>query len=113
MDEAKVTVYRFDPTTDKEARYQTYTVPAGGWKDLKVLDTLRYIRQHLDGSLAFRESCRQYQICSACMMMVNKKLSLACEVMATPEMLIEPAANYTLLKDLIVSFHRSGKEEGI
>ena len=113
MDEAKVTVYRFDPSTDKEARYETYTVPADGWRDLKVLDTLHYIQQHLDGSLAFRESCRQYQICSACIMMVNKKLSLACEIMAAPEMLIEPAPNYTLIKDLVVSFHRTGKEDNI
>ncbi len=110
MDEAKVTVRRFDSSEDKEARYQTYTVPAGGWKELKVLDTLRYIQQHLDGSLAFRESCRQYQICGACAMMVNKKLVLACEMMAAPEMVIEPAPRYEVIKDLVVTFTHSEKE---
>lgn len=110
MDEAKVRVYRFDPTNDKKAKYQEYNVPADGWKDLKVLDTLHYIQRHMDGSLSFRESCRQYQICGACIMMVNKKLALACEMMSTPEMLIEPAPRYPVIKDLIVSFKRSRNE---
>lgn len=110
-DEAKVTVHRFDPTTDNKPKYQTYMVPACGWKDLKVLDTLRYIQQHMDGSLSFRESCRQYQVCNACIVMVNKKVALACEVMASPEMVIEPAPRYPLIKDLVVSFKRRGKEE--
>ena len=110
-DEAKVTVQRFDPTTDKKPQYQTYMVPASGWKDLKVLDTLRYIQRHLDGTLSFRESCRQYQICGACTLAVNKKVALACEVMATQEMLIEPAPRYPLIKDLVVSFDRPGKED--
>lgn len=110
-DEAKVTIFRFDPTVDKESRYQTYTVPARAWRDLRVLDTLRYIYRHLDGSLSFRESCRVYQICSACTMMVNKKVVLACEAMAAKEMLIEPAPHFPLIKDLVISFNRPEKEE--
>ncbi len=112
MDErSKVTIFRYDPGIGKERCYQTFEVPARGWKDLKVLDTLRYIQKYLDGTLSFRESCRQYQICSACTMMVNKKVCLACEVMSTREMLIEPVPNYPLIKDLVVSFNRPGKEE--
>ena len=106
--EAKVTVYRFDPDVDKEPRYETYKVPPEGWKELSVLETIRYIYEHLDGSLSFRESCRVYRVCSSCLIMLNKKLVLACDAMSTREMVLEPAPNYPIIKDLVVSFIQRG-----
>lgn len=107
-EEAKVTVFRFDPGADSESRYESYSVPPHGWKGLTVLDTIRYIYEHLDAGLSFRDSCRIYHICSACVMLVNKKMVLACDTASTREMLLEPAPNYPLIKDLVVSFERSG-----
>lgn len=105
MDEqASVTVFRFDPTTDKESRYVTYKVPPEGWKNLMVLDTIRYIFENLDGGLSFRESCRFKTVCSACVVMVNKKLVMACDTPSKQEMLLEPAPNFPLIKDLVVRF---------
>ncbi len=106
-DDAKVTVYRFNPDVDKEPRYETYQVPPEGWKGLSVLDTIRYIYEQLDGSLSFRESCRVYRVCSSCLVRLNKKLVLACDTMSTKEMVLEPAPNHPIIKDLVVSFTRS------
>lgn len=105
-DEAKVTIFRFDPSIDEEARYQTYRVPAEGWRGLTVVDTIRYIYERLDDGLSFRESCRVSRICSSCVVALNKKVVLACDTMSTKEMLLEPAPNYPLIKDLVVSFGR-------
>ncbi len=111
MDEqAKVTVYRFDPDTDREPRYETYMVPAEGWKGLTVLDTIRYIYEHVDGQLAFRESCRVYRVCAACSILMNKKVVLACDARSTREMVLEPLPNHPIIKDLVVSFARAGHE---
>ncbi len=107
-EEAKVTIYRFDPTVDKEPRYETYQVPAEGWKYLTVLDTIRYIYRKVDGSLAFRESCRCKQMCAACIVRLNKKNVLACDTLSTEEMLLEPVSNYPLIKDLVVQFDGKG-----
>ncbi len=101
---AKVTIYRFNPAQDKEPHYDTFSVPPEGWKDLTVLETIRYIYENLDGGLAFRQSCRSQIICGACIVRLNGKTVLACEVMSTKEMLIEPAAKYPVIKDLAVSF---------
>lgn len=43
---AKVKMFRFDPTIDKEPRYETYEVPSEGWFGIKVIDTIRYIYEN-------------------------------------------------------------------
>lgn len=108
--EAKVTVYRFDPAIDKEPRYETYSVPAEGWQNLSVLDTIRYIYAYLDGSLSFRESCRCKIVCSICAVSVNKKVVLACDTPATQEMCIEPVPNRPVIKDLAVRYGATGPD---
>ncbi len=104
-EEAKVTIFRFDPTVDRESRYETYQLPPEGWKNLTVLETLRWIYRHLDPGLSFRESCRVKMVCSACMLRLNKKAILACDTPSVREMLLEPAPNRPLIKDLVVSFN--------
>ncbi len=99
-EKATVKILRFDPSADKEPWYATYEVPYEGWYDLKVTDTLRYIYENLDAGLSFREDCNQ-RLCGVCLMMVNKKRVLACDVLSEKEMVIEPAANRRVLKDLI------------
>src|SRR3989304_877887 len=51
-----VRVTRFHPETDRSPGQQDYLVPAG--PGMTVLDALVYIKEHLDGSLAYRSSCR-------------------------------------------------------
>ncbi len=111
VEEAKVTIFRFDPTVDSTPRYETFTVPPEGWKDLTVLDTIRFIYKKIDSGLSFRESCRCKQLCAACMVMLNKKSVLACDTLSTKEMLIEPVANYPLIKDLVVQFDGKARKK--
>ena len=95
-----VTILRFDPTVDKEPRYESYEVPYEYWHRVKVIDTLRYVYEVLDPDLSFREPCRQ-QICGACILLVNKKSVLACEAFSEEKMVIEPIPGRVILKDLI------------
>ena len=99
-DNATVTIYRFDPSVDREPRYQTYDVPPEGWHGLKVIDTLRYIYETLDPGLSFREPCRQ-QLCGACAVLVNQKPVLACDAFSEREMTIEPPLHRQVFKDLV------------
>ena len=102
---AVVKIFRFDPSVDKEARYETYEVPPEGWRDLRVLETLRYIYDNFDPGLSFREQCYQ-RLCGACIVMVNKKPVLACDASSTSEMLIEPMPTFDVIKDLVIDFER-------
>jgi fumarate reductase iron-sulfur subunit len=47
---------RFDPEADTEPHWQTYNVPFND--EMSVLQGLQHIKDHLDGSLTFRWSCR-------------------------------------------------------
>ena len=101
MDNATVKIRRFDPTVDKEPRYETYEVPSEAWHGVKVIDTIRYIYENLDGGLSFREPCRQ-QLCGACTVILNNRPVLACSTFSEKEMVIEPVSKHTLIKDLVV-----------
>jgi len=101
QDKATVKIYRFDPTIDKKPRYETYEVPPEAWRGVRIIDTIRYIYENFDQGISFREPCRQ-QICGACLVMVNKKLVLACDAFSTNDMIVEPSPNHRLIKDLAV-----------
>src|SRR2546425_11395106 len=68
-------VARYCPERDDEPSFQTYVVPFR--KDWVVLDALNYIKDKVDGSLAFRWSCRM-GICGSCGMMVDGVPKLTC-----------------------------------
>ena len=48
-------IFRYNPETDKESRFDTYTVEAQPTD--RVLDSLMHVYRNEDGSLAFRKSC--------------------------------------------------------
>ena len=98
---ATVKILKYDPSMDREPRWETYEVPPEGWEGHKVIDTLRYIYENFDPDLAFREPCRQ-QLCGACIMLVNRKSILACNSISEKEMVVEPSPKYPVVKDLIV-----------
>jgi len=98
---AIVKIYRFDPTIDKEPNYESYEVPPEGWCGLRVVDTLMYIYENFDAGLSFRAPCCQ-RLCGSCTVMVNNKPVLACDALATSQMVIEPVPNRRVLKDLVV-----------
>jgi fumarate reductase iron-sulfur subunit len=94
---------RYDPETDTQPRFQTYQVPF--LDDMSVLQGLQYIKDHLDGSLTFRWSCRM-AICGSCGQMVNGVPQLSCHTFLRDyyphEVRIEPLDHFPVLRDLAI-----------
>ena len=65
-----------------------------------VLDALFYIKDHLDGTLGFRRSCRE-GICGSCAMNIDGKNTLACLTPLKEKMVIYPLPHMPIIKDLI------------
>jgi len=97
--EANVRIFRFDPSRDKESRFETYSVPLV--KDMSVLGVLVYIYENIDSSLAFYYSCRAGR-CGGCTVLVNGKATQACTRLATENMTVEPLQKRKVIKDLLV-----------
>lgn len=82
------------------ASYRVKVIPG-----LTVLSVLLRIRDELDGSLAFRSSCRS-AVCGSCAMVINGKIDLACRTQVssfgTETIILEPLPNLEIIKDLVV-----------
>lgn len=113
----KVKIQRFNPSEGEptEPYIQAYSVRAAA--GMSVLEALLQISDEQDPSLGFRKSCRS-AICGSCAVRINGFSKLACKTQIIPEhkkhgaLLIEPLANYPVLKDLIVGFDRFWKNMG-
>jgi fumarate reductase iron-sulfur subunit len=94
---------RYNPETDTEPRFESYYVPFRD--DMSVLQGMQYIKDHLDGSLTFRWSCRM-AICGSCGEMVNGVPRLACHTFLRdyfPEKVrIEPLEHFPIIRDLVI-----------
>jgi len=106
-DEKKVVEFkikRFDPKSNKRylSTYKVSVLPG-----MTILDSLLYIKDNLDGTLAFRHQCRMGQ-CGSCGIMVNGKSVLACYTQVlqfgVDTLEIEPLSNLPIVKDLVVDF---------
>ncbi|MBS0641165.1 MAG: succinate dehydrogenase/fumarate reductase iron-sulfur subunit [Acetobacteraceae bacterium] len=99
----RIECLRYDPATDKEPRWQGYDVPYED--DTSVLQGLQYIKDHLDGSLTFRWSCRM-AICGSCGAMVNGVPELSCHTFlkdyAPGPVRVEALENFPIIKDLVI-----------
>ena len=95
-------IRRYDPENKELPKYMEYKVPIQ--KGMTVLDSILYIKEHLDHSLAARYSCRM-GICGSCGMIINGKEKLACQtqVLELGKNLIkvDPMGNYEITKDLV------------
>lgn len=101
----KITIFRFNPEEDEKPYYDDYQVPFE--EGMTVLDTLNYVYENCDGSLAYVYGCR-YGFCGSCALQVNGEPVLACRQLATREMRIEPLDNFPVVKDLVIE--RAGFE---
>lgn len=72
---------------------------------MSVLDGLYYILEKIDGSIAFRSSCRA-GVCGSCAMLINGRTRLACETqiqaLKSSIVRLEPLGHLPVLKDLVV-----------
>lgn len=82
------------------ASYRIKVIPG-----LTVLAVLIRIRDEIDGTLAFRSSCRA-AVCGSCAMVINGKIDLACRTQVAPfdtdTIILEPLPNLEIIKDLVV-----------
>ncbi|MDE2666250.1 MAG: succinate dehydrogenase/fumarate reductase iron-sulfur subunit [Acidobacteriota bacterium] len=98
-----IEVTRYRPEQEGEPTFQSYEVPLS--KDWVVLDALNYIKDHLDGSLSFRWSCRM-GVCGSCGMTVNGEPKLTCATFLSHyspgPIRVEPLQNFPVVRDLVI-----------
>ena len=103
MRKIEIQCLRFHPATDAAPRWQTYEVPFTD--DMSVLQGLQHIKDHLDGSLTFRWSCRM-AICGSCGMMLNGEPKLSCETFLRDlypgPVRIEALNHFPIVRDLVI-----------
>ena len=96
-------VLRYLPEDGGEPVFQEYEVPLRA--DWVVLDALNHIKDHIDGTLSYRWSCRM-GVCGSCGMMVNGEPILTCaaflESFAPGPIRVEPLAHFPVVRDLVV-----------
>jgi succinate dehydrogenase/fumarate reductase iron-sulfur protein len=95
-------ISRFDPQ-NKTHYVSTYEVPVR--KGTSILEALQYVKDNLDETLTFRQSCRM-GICGCCGINVNGKPMLACYTqvldLGVDSLTIDPLSNMPVIKDLVV-----------
>ena len=97
-------VLRYDPSIDRAPTYKNYQVP---WREgLLLLSALKYVRDNLDETLAFRDYCCGCSWCMSCIMMVDGKGMQTCSRVLKPgeSLLVEPMRGFPIIKDLVVDF---------
>jgi len=111
MEQRKITakVFRFDPTADKESRFQDYEVPLS--EGMSVMNVLDYIYQNLDGTLAYYDHAGcALGICARCTGKVNGKAGLFCQIPVEGDVRIEPASTSNVVKDLVTQRKGQSRE---
>jgi fumarate reductase iron-sulfur subunit len=102
-DRIKLQVARYRPEQESEATFDEFEVPCP--KDWVVLDGLNHVKDQIDGTLAYRWSCRM-GICGSCGMTVNGEPKLTCATFlheyAPGPIRVEPLRNFPVIRDLIV-----------
>lgn len=103
MDRIVMEVSRYRPEIESAPTFQAYEVPLT--REWAVLDGLTYIKDHLDGTLAFRWSCRM-GICGSSGMTINGDPKLACATFLADYLpgpvRVEPMRNFPVIRDLVV-----------
>jgi fumarate reductase iron-sulfur subunit len=102
-DRIQLQVARYRPEHEAEATFDEFDVPCP--KDWVVLDGLNHVKDRMDGTLAYRWSCRM-GVCGSCGMMVNGEPKLTCATFladyAPGPVRVEPLSNFPVIRDLIV-----------
>lgn len=106
MLQLNVKILRFNPETDKKARWVSYSVQAQPGD--RVVDVLNEIKWYQEPSLSFRRSC-QHGICGSDAMLINGRNRLACKTLVRDvarasgsTITVEPIRGMKVEKDLVV-----------
>jgi fumarate reductase iron-sulfur subunit len=102
-DTITIQVSRYRPEQETAPTVQEYEVPLR--RDWAVLDGLNHIKDHQDGTLSYRWSCRM-GICGSCGMTVNGEPKLTCATFLADykpgPVRVEPLSNFPVIRDLVV-----------
>jgi succinate dehydrogenase / fumarate reductase iron-sulfur subunit len=107
-----VSIYRYNPATDKAPYMQDIQVDVGG-RDVMVLDVLEMIKAN-DTSMAYRRSCRE-GVCGSDGLNMNGKNGLACitplsEVVKSNKLVLRPLPGLPVIRDLVVDMGQFYKQ---
>ena len=107
-----VSIYRYNPETDKEPYMQDVEVDTGG-KDLMVLDVLELMKAK-DPTISFRRSCRE-GVCGSDGVNMNGKNGLACitpisEAASDGKLVIRPLPGLPVIRDIVVDMEQFYKQ---
>lgn len=91
-------VFRYDPATDGEARYDTFVVPYA--PRMRVLDVLEHIVEAQGEDLGYRWYCGVKK-CGTCAILINGTPGLACWEPAVAELTLEPLPSLPIIRDLV------------
>ena len=99
-----VSVYRYNPETDREPGMQEVRVDTGG-KDLMVLDVLELMKAQ-DPSITYRRSCRE-GVCGSDGINMNGTNGLACitplsQAVRGGRLVLRPLPGLPVVRDLVV-----------
>ncbi len=105
----QVSVYRYNPETDKAPYLQDFDLEIPGGRDLMVLDVLELLKEK-DPSVTYRRSCRE-GVCGSDGVNMNGKNGLACvtplsEVVRGGKLTIKPLPGLPVIRDLIVDMEQ-------
>jgi succinate dehydrogenase/fumarate reductase-like Fe-S protein len=95
---ARLRISRGSPGEAKH--YDDFDVPYE--EGMSVLDALRWIRTHLDSTLAIRYSCINANACKTCMALVNGEVEYTCIAKLSPNIItVGPLPKRPLIRDLV------------
>lgn len=98
----KARIFRYDPRTDREARFDLFEVESH--HSMSVLDLLFEVLQRHDPGVSFRCSCR-VGMCGTCGMLINNRERLACQTKVAAlgdDIEIKPLNHMPVIKDLAI-----------
>jgi succinate dehydrogenase/fumarate reductase-like Fe-S protein len=96
----KVSVFRYDSSSEEEPYYQSYEVP---WvRGMSAMTALDYIYENLDPTLAYyhHAGC-DLGICARCVGKINGKSGLFCQTLVEGDVTLEPRSKDRVLRDLV------------
>ena len=101
----KVSIYRYNPETDKKPYMRDYDIEIPEGMDLMVLDVLNLIKAQ-DPTLAYRRSCRE-GVCGSDGLSIGGSNGLACitplsEAAKGGRLVLRPLPGLPVIRDLVV-----------
>lgn len=109
----QVSIYRFNPETDRAPDLVDFQVDLPEGKDLMVLDVLELLKTQ-DPTLSYRRSCRE-GVCGSDGVNMNGRNGLACitpisEVAKKGKLVIRPLPGLPVIRDLVVDMTQFYKQ---